>query len=296
MMGEGEITLVLPYVAACTATALISSLWSAGRRNTQKVKLNYITYGDRSIPRDQRFTVLHLSDLHLELLSITPERLRFMLKDRAFDLVAFTGDFLDRAKSIPKLNPFLQVIRELQPSAPMFAVLGNHDYVLKGDHLKSLVATLHHHGCHVLRNENMSAAIKGKKINVIGIDDDFTGRSDPDKAFSGIDHGAFNLVLTHDPNIVLKMHEHDFDYLLAGHFHGGQIHWPKPFHLNTMGELVRMNMIRGVQKIDGRPFYISEGLGQTGINIRYGSRPEIALHDIPLIPLRKNTLRKNKSA
>jgi uncharacterized protein len=70
--------------------------------------------------------------------------------------------------------------------------------------------------------------------------------------------------------------------LLSGHFHGGQIHWPKPYHLAAMGELVGMNMIKGLHVHDGKPFYISEGLGQTGVNIRVGSRPEITIHRLPV--------------
>lgn len=58
------------------------------------------------------------------------------------------------------------------------------------------------------------------------------------------------------------------------------MHWPKPFHLVKMGQLVKMNMVKGLQQYNGKPFYISEGLGQTGVNIRLGSRPEIILHEI----------------
>jgi uncharacterized protein len=37
-----------------------------------------------------------------------------------------------------------------------------------------------------------------------------------------------------------------------------------------------------LHKHGGKPFYISEGLGQTGVNIRFGSRPEITLHHLTL--------------
>lgn len=46
--------------------------------------------------------------------------------------------------------------------------------------------------------------------------------------------------------------------------------------------MMRMNMIKGLQHYDEKPFYISEGLGQTAINIRVGSRPEITLHQLSL--------------
>ena len=45
-----------------------------------------------------------------------------------------------------------------------------------------------------------------------------------------------------------------------------------------------MNMIKGLHTYDGKPFYINEGLGQTGVNIRVGSRPEITIHELTLKP------------
>jgi predicted MPP superfamily phosphohydrolase len=90
------------------------------------------------------------------------------------------------------------------------------------------------------------------------------------------------LVLTHDPNVVLEMNAYHFDYLLAGHFHGGQIHWPRPYHLWKMGRLARQRRVRGLHYENGRAFYISEGLGQTGVNLRLGSHPEITIHRMPI--------------
>ncbi|MCY8268420.1 metallophosphoesterase, partial [Bacillus haynesii] len=120
---------------------------------------------------------------------------------------------------------------------------------------------------------------EGETLNIIGIDDYSTKRSDIAGSYKGLKEG-YNLVLTHDPNVVLDMKEFHFDYLLSGHFHGGQIHWPKPYHLVKMGKLVRMNMIKGLHYHHDKPFYISEGLGQTGANIRIGSRPEMTFHHI----------------
>lgn len=47
-----------------------------------------------------------------------------------------------------------------------------------------------------------------------------------------------------------------------------------------MGELARKKIIKGLHYYKGKPFYISEGLVQTGVNIRIGSRPEITFHNI----------------
>jgi uncharacterized protein len=259
-------------------------------RNTKDIVINKIVVDQQSQTSQSFLNILHLSDLHLENISISPDELYEKLKNEKVDFIALTGDFLDRKRTIPKLGPYLKVLQRLNAKHGMYAVLGNHDYVLKGDSLNRLIATLKQHGCLVLQNENKSIMVDGKFINIIGIDDNHTRRSNLAASYTGLQQNGTNLVLTHDPNIVLKMKNYHFDYLLAGHFHGGQICYPKAYHLVKMGKLIRMNMVKGLHKHDGKLFYINEGLGQTGVNIRVGSRPEITLHQLPISSVKKETL------
>jgi uncharacterized protein len=252
-------------------------------KNTQKVVINRIDVNaclnKTDNPKSPTLNILHLSDIHLENLSISPEALYYKLKNEKFDLIALTGDFLDRKRSIPKLVPYLNVLNELEVKHGIYAIFGNHDYVLKNERFTELKKTLEDNGCITMQNENTSIIIDGNRLNIIGIDDFSTKRSDLDLAYSNMKAG-YNLVLTHDPNIVLHMDNYHFDYLLSGHFHGGQIHWPKPYHLAKMGKLARLNIIKGFHELNGKPYYISEGLGQTGVNIRVGSFPEITIHKL----------------
>ncbi len=265
------------------AIVLFSYFIYKGNKNTKNVTINRIilnsdktasTYSNQS-----QIHILQLSDLHLENLSITPQELYNHVKNEKIDLIALTGDFLDRKRSIPKLIPYLEVLNKLQANIGIFAVFGNHDYVLKGKNFDKLKQTLNDYGVQTLQNEHLSLVVKGKKINIIGVDDFSTKRSNLAATYQNLEKG-YNLVLTHDPNVVLKMGGFHFDYLLSGHFHGGQIHWPKPYHLVKMGRLARLNIIKGLHYHDGKPYYISEGLGQTGVNIRVGSLPEITIHQI----------------
>ena len=253
-----------------------------GHQNTKDVAINKVEiHYDTADPLQPTLKILQLSDLHLENISISPTELFEKLKDEPIDLIALTGDYLDRKWTIPKLGPYLKVLNKLNPKYGIYAVLGNHDYVLRKKNLNKLTAVLEQHNCRILKNENESIFVKGTRINIIGIDDYKTKRSNLEASFKGLKPGT-NLVLTHDPNIVLHMKEYQFDYLLAGHFHGGQICYPKAYHLVKMGKLARMNIIKGLQFQDGKPFYISEGLGQTGLNIRVGSRPELTIHELTL--------------
>ncbi|MFC0296287.1 metallophosphoesterase [Geobacillus jurassicus] len=250
-------------------------------RNTYEAVLHKVQVGS-SEDGDGVIRILQLSDLHLEKLSISPNDLYEKLKEELIDLIALTGDFLDREESIAKLGPYLTALKQLNPTYGMYAVFGNHDYVLQGESFERLKATLEAHGCVVLQNETKTITVNGQTVNIIGIDDFYTGRSDIEKAYAGVRDGI-NLVLTHDPDIVPHMKDYHFDYLLSGHFHGGQIHWPKPYHLAKMSKtLTERNMIKGYHEWDGKPFYINEGLGQTGVNIRIGSKPEVTLHLLAL--------------
>ncbi|WP_239094170.1 metallophosphoesterase [Bacillus sp. B15-48] len=261
-------------------TSLLVILLIKANKNTKEIKLNKVNVHHHLTTRP-RLTILQLSDLHLENISISATELYEKLKDEPIDLIALTGDLLDRKRTIPKLVPYLKMLNKLKPRYGIYAVLGNHDYVLKQKDLQTLIHTLEHHNCKVLRNENDEIFIQGKRVNIIGIDDFSTNRSHTNTAYQGLKQGT-NLVLTHDPNIVLHMQKYHFDYLLAGHFHGGQICYPKAYHLVKMGKLARMNIIKGFHVQDGKPYYISEGLGQTGVNIRIGSRPEITIHELSL--------------
>lgn len=251
--------------------------------NTKEIVINKVKVNKvMSSGHCPKLKILQLSDLHLENISISPEELFEKLKDESIDIIALTGDFLDRKRTIPKLVPYLKILNQLNAKHGIFAVLGNHDYVLRDHNLRALIKILEHYNCKVLRNENERIIFQGEPVNIIGIDDFSTKRSNLEVSFKGIKQGT-NLVLTHDPNIVLHMEQYHFDYLLAGHFHGGQICYPKAYHLAKMGKLARMNIVKGFHMQDAKPFYISEGLGQTGINIRIGSRPEITIHELSLV-------------
>lgn len=261
-------------------TLLSSYVLYKAYKNTEDIQIKNINLKPSASSQSTnkaKLTILHLSDLHLENISISPEQLAKKLTNQSIDMIALTGDFLDRKRTIPKLIPYLKILQNVKAPLGMYAVLGNHDYVLKGQNLQQLKALLESFDCHVLQNEHRTVYFQNQKINIIGIDDYSTGRSDLQQAYQNISNGI-HIVLTHDPNIVLEMEDYPFDYLMAGHFHGGQICYPKAYHLVKMGKLPRQNIIKGLHFHQEKPFYISEGLGQTGINIRIGSRPEITFH------------------
>jgi predicted MPP superfamily phosphohydrolase len=252
-----------------------------GYQNTKRLKLVEVRLESATATDEPRLHILQISDMHMEHLLISAAQLVRELEGKRIDLIALTGDFLDRARSLAKLETYMQELQKLHVRYGMFAVLGNHDYLLKPEAMADLHALFARYDVRLLQNESVTLEIEKRMLHVIGIDDFGTGHSDVARSFDGVGTGS-RLVLTHDPNVVLHMEGYRFDYLLAGHFHGGQIHWPRPYHLLKMGRLARQNRVSGLHRQHGRPFYISDGLGQTGFNLRIGTLPELTLHQMPL--------------
>ncbi len=271
----------LALFAALFLCPLLIDWLYRGYQNTKRLNLVEVRLESATSADDPRLHILQISDMHMEHLPISARQMVRELEGKRIDLIALTGDFLDRARSLEKLETYLQALQKLQARYGMFAVLGNHDYLLKPDAMADLRALFARYEIRLLQNESVTLHIEERTLHVIGIDNFGTGHSDVARSYHAVGTGS-RLVLTHDPNVVLHMEGYGFDYLLAGHFHGGQIHWPRPYHLVKMGRLARQNRVRGLHQQHGRPFYISEGLGQTGFNLRIGTLPELTLHQMPL--------------
>ncbi|MCS1350541.1 metallophosphoesterase [Mechercharimyces sp. CAU 1602] len=269
------------FVLSSIVAGTILSLWGFARLNTYRPEVNHIDLKVKRPLDKEGLRILHLSDLHMERLSVSPQSLKEYVSDgKPIDLIALTGDYMDTEPMIDRFFAYMDELASLKPRYGMYAVFGNHDYKI-AHRIPEIRKRMEQYGCVVLQNENHTLNINGRTLNIIGIDDHHTRRSDAEKSYAGIDEeNGINLVLTHDPNIVLQMENHSFDYLLSGHFHGGQIHWPRPYHLRRMGQLPKLKMIKGLHYHEERAFYISEGLGQTAFNLRLRSRPEITFHHL----------------
>lgn len=203
LFGGGGKTMGLYFVLV--VTVFLTLIFIKANKNTRKVAINTITVSRPKITvSETKIKILHLSDMHLENISISPTELYNMISKQPVDLIAITGDFLDRKRSIPKLKGYLQQLKKTNPKYGIYAVFGNHDYVLKGKNFEALKMTLEENGCKTLQNQHVTIEVNGENLNIIGIDNYSTKHSDVKKSYQGVPEG-YNLVLTHDPNVVLDM-------------------------------------------------------------------------------------------
>jgi predicted MPP superfamily phosphohydrolase len=222
-------------------------------------------------PLNLNLKILQISDLHVERIRISPSKLATVINEEKPDLIFITGDFTKRRKFLSKLEKYLKAITLC--NVPIYCVLGNHDYQQRN--VNDIIHLLKKYGLNLLRNESVHL----DKFVLIGIDDFDSGMSNLEAAFHTVDINRTKIIITHDPNIVLHLDKH-YDYLMAGHLHGKQFNIPFFFKFKNAGELPRMGIFRGLHKHHFGTYYISKGIGQTGINARLFVRSEITMHHL----------------
>ncbi|MFD0961421.1 metallophosphoesterase [Paenibacillus chungangensis] len=217
--------------------------------------------------------ILQISDLHVDMLRVSPSALKRIIHDAKPDYILLTGDYTYREAYLPRLEQYVRMIASC--GIPAYAVLGNHDYEFP--RVKRIIGLFRANGIPVLRNES----IQLPRFQLVGIDNSSTGHSRPTRAFKHVvrKNGKPVIVMTHDPNVILTMSE-QFHYMMAGHFHGKQLNIPFFFKLKSKGPLPDRGIYKGVHQHALGKFYISKGIGQAGVNARFLVRSEVTIHDL----------------
>jgi hypothetical protein len=189
--------------------------------------------------------------------------------------------------------------------APVYAVLGNHDYksgivasgcwektikepkplLQSGDYGALMVhddsadyafadevaGVLAKNGVRVLRNEYEEIRIGDRSVTIVGVDDGWAGMANPPHVPDELKNNSFIIYLVHEPSYRGNW---DANLTLAGHTHGGQV-IPAGSERFITGGLVTLS-----GKIDesGKITYISRGIGTSNLDITLrASSPEIVV-------------------
>lgn len=247
-------------------------LYGRGQRNACRLCIRHNDLRVPELPKAfEGFTILHLSDLHVDTNGATMRCLAEMLDGVRYDVCAITGDF--RGKTYGSFDATLAGLAPVRASlkGPVYAVLGNHDTI-------RMVPGLEEIGIRVLLNEAEPIVRGDERVYLGGIDDAHYYRVDNiEKVATQIPHGAFSVLLSHTPEIYRQAAHADFRLLLCGHTHGGQICLPGAIPL-TLDSILPRRLGSGLWRYHGMLGYTSVGVGTSLVPVRFNCRPEIAVH------------------
>jgi predicted MPP superfamily phosphohydrolase len=254
------------------AVLRLLGLYRRGLDNALKVELRHNAVALPALPpRFDGFTILHLSDLHIDTNGPAVARALPLLAGLDYDLCVLTGDYRGRTYGpwAATMAGIARLRRHLRD--PVYAVLGNHDTIRMVPAFEAL-------GIRVLVNETVALMRGEERIYLAGIDDAYKYRlHDIAAAAAPIPPGAFSILLSHTPEVYERAAAAGFDLILCGHTHGGQICLPGAVPITRGGAMPR-RIAAGPWRYRGMAGYTSTGLGSSVVPVRFNCPPEIALH------------------
>ena len=213
-----------------------------------------------------RYTILHLSDIHLGAIHQKGSVNRIVNEirnlDERPDIVVITGDLADGSLKVKAdwLSPFDSL------EMPVLFITGNHEQLNnKKDMIKEVTKT------NIKYIGDLQNFVH-KGVNFIGVDFEY----DIKEYLQDIktEENMPNVILYHVPEVgPEELKEHNIFLLLAGHTHGGQI-----FPLNVAAYFTN-KCFKGLYSDQGKNHhvYVSEGVNNAVVPMRVCSRRIFAL-------------------
>jgi len=251
-----------------------TGLYWRARQNAERILVKRNDMRFKTLPPlFEGFTILHISDLHVDMNEVAMNRLIELVGSMQYDVCVLTGDY--RGRTFGPFQPALDGVARVGThlKQPIYAVLGNHDTI-------QMVPGLEAMGIRVLLNECETIVRKDQRIYLAGIDDAHFFRVDNiEKAALWIPRGEFSILLSHTPEVYRQAAHANFDLMLSGHTHGGQICLPGSIPIKLEAVLPR-RMGAGPWQYNDMTGYTSVGAGSSVVPVRLNCPPEITLHHL----------------
>ncbi len=194
-----------------------------------------------------------------------------ILKEEKPDIIIFGGDLVYVPDRFMRTKWAVDGFREICHIAPTYAILGNHDYE-KQEQVERVFQSA---GVKLLKNEAIDwTTPAGKEIRIVGLGDHNEGDEEPTKCMAP--KGEENkpvLLLAHDPESRKNLGDYEWDLMLAGHTHGGQLRIPFTEKYISF----RSEMPAGLFDYEnGRKIYVTRGTGAI-LGMRFFCTPEVSI-------------------
>lgn len=245
--------------------------------NSRIVVTEYALSSPRLPESFDGFTVVQLSDIHGAEFGEDNARLIEKTAAAQPDIIAITGDMVDKETDMAIIDALLAELVEI---APVYYVSGNHEWGAR--RMEELEAVLARRGVRYLSNEYELLEKGGESIVLAGVEDP-NGPFDmmkPEEMVDIINDEAGDslvLLLGHRNYWTEKYPELEVDIIMCGHAHGGIVRLPFAGGvLGTGFELFPENVDGAVES--GRyTMIVSRGLGNSIPVPRFLNNPEIVV-------------------
>ena len=221
------------------------------------------------------FKVVHFSDLHYGM-TVDEDKLKTlveMINKTKPDLVVFTGDLVDRHTKVTDdvSNILSSNLSKISSTYGKYYVTGNHDIVnisydniMTKANFKSLDESYE-----IINSKN------NKTMFIAGVSVDKNLNTNTIETIN-LNNFDYKIFILHYPDEIDNVLKYNFDLILSGHSHNGQVRLP------VIGKIITpinaKKYYDPYYKIENTDLYISGGIGNSTINFRLFNKPSFNLY------------------
>jgi hypothetical protein len=227
------------------------------------------------LPKDlDGLRLVQLTDIHLG--PFLSERILARAVDMANEtrahLALVTGDLISTARD--PLDACLRQLSRLRADAGIFGCLGNHEiYANAEDYVEQQGARLGHR---YLRQRAESLKLGQATLHLAGVDYQPSRKPYLVGAERMVAPDAFNVLLSHNPDVFPVAARQGYQLTIAGHTHGGQVR-VEILHQDLNVARFFTPYVDGLYRRDRAAVFVSRGIGTIALPARLGSPPEVNL-------------------
>lgn len=247
-------------------------LYPRGVRNALDIRLRHVELPFANLPPAfDGYTILQLSDLHVDFLQGPLESALALVDGVPVDLCVLTGDYRRRVSGPhAQIEPHIrQIAAGIDAADGILAILGNHDCA-------DMAGTFETNGIQMLINETKTVRRGDSVLHITGTDDVHYYYTDDAAIALDSTPDGFKIALIHSAELAEAADAADFDLYLSGHTHAGQVALPGGHPIITHMFSHRRYAV-GEWRCGNMTGYTSSGLGVSGLPVRFNTRGEIAL-------------------
>ena len=229
--------------------------------NSFLIKVKEYSITDENLPASfDGLKIVQISDLHYGT-AIKETNLKIIIKkinELKPDIIVFTGDLIDKSitHSEKIKSELIYHLSTLEAKDVKLAIKGDNDT----DDFADIITNS---GFTYLNDEEYpiySAA--SETISILGLNNS-----------TSLKATNYQIALLHEPDKIDNLINNDYNLVLAGHTHGGEIKLPFIGGLITYPNGIKYR--KNTYEFAKTKMYITDGLGTSGINLRLGTNPTI---------------------
>lgn len=227
------------------------------------------------------FKIVHISDVHYGR-TTDKKDLNNMVKEVNLlkpDIVVLTGDLIDKDTKLDDIlkGEISEALNSINANVGKYAISGNHDNnfsewesIINDGGFKNLNDTYE-----LIYNDGYTPILLAGLSSNLNNQVDITERYNKILEYSNNENikELYKILLIHEPDYINNIDYSNFNLILAGHSHNGQVRLP------FIGGIILPNGAKKYYKehykINNTDLYISSGIGTSGISFRLFNKPSI---------------------